>query len=338
MLVTKDDLTVQPANSLGFADSQAGPLPVSREAIAAGLPSATGHSCNAFFAFTATLLLSGEVPPQSYPAGGCCPVDDQLRRSDVPDGSWMVCRLCAPSVQRQMSARHPHGKRPPPDLWLLAPPHHQLFERSVVRTSLAHQQGYFARAIAAGYRFERRLASGVIDHGRARAYEGQAMRMDWLPELGPSADQWMFAYPRIKSPGTLFGWASDEAQHGDEPLAPRTQNWWHELASEVIGEGTTGSALSLAVLYAPLARTDAGFPAPRLVRTASGLPSPALPAFDAPLDRRRDQLRIALTAPVRQGGTASKSKALRDAVQAYGLQDRLIGSWAARPARRRACS
>jgi hypothetical protein len=98
---------------------------------------------------------------------------------------------------------------------------------------------------------------------------------------------------------------------------------WRDFASHVIGEGGRGSALSLAVLYAAVARADAVLPAPRIVRTGVAQ-VPAHFAFTNTPALRLQRVRRILRAPFQnsQGRTA---RTLRTKLRTLGIDGRLFG-------------
>jgi hypothetical protein len=267
-----------------FGDGQGGPLPVSTRGLNDGLASATGSSCNSFFAFASFMLLNGDAVPNTVWRDQC-PVDDRNRRLDrkLPSiDEWILCRPASAA-----GVEH----------WLIVPAKDRLSVRAQAGLKGANgHTGYFAKALDAGFRFERR---GAAEAARPREdrYEGAQPFDGWMPDI-PRGEGRVFRYPSMLSPRSFFG---DYTSNGE--FVPGVDSGRRAFVAQSIGEDGQGSALSVAVLYSAMGQRDGQAPAPRLLKTAA---PPALrPVIRSAQARAR--IEAALRAPLEPGGTAHRT-------------------------------
>lgn len=182
--------------------------------------------------------------------------------------------------------------------WLLLPIGDRLDTHGVsgFKAAGTRATGYFARALDAGYRFELR-GQGEMGNQDKDSYRGVKFFDGWMPNL-PNAEGRVFEYPTMLSPRSHFG-AAD--QNGRHIAGVDDANGWRAFVSQAIGEAGQGSALSVAALYAGVARGDGQIPAPRLLVTTA---DPLLRTMFAFEKVRQERLEAALKAPLAPGGTA----------------------------------
>ena len=312
-------------NAKKLTDGQVGPLPAGAAHARDGVYSATGHSCNTYFALLATMLLGDEWPTVTYTID--CPVR-KSRRTDKPvSRDWVICKV------------NPDVAGTEPRTWLLLPEDEDLFDRArkAFADEASKRRSFFEVAVQAGYRLDacepKRASAGCRAEVRGDGYETLRYRDDWFAELGQHAQERVFVYPTMLTPGRYFGSAGSNepfverfVRLGDWPS--RKTGTWMQFAFQAIGYTGRASALSLAALYAAAGRDDGNLPAPRLVK-GNDKGGATRTAF-APTPARIAALRDVLSAPLDPiiGGTATLRptgpfllKSLRDA----GLEGGLVG-------------
>jgi cell division protein FtsI/penicillin-binding protein 2 len=308
--VVFDPRAIQPALLKAFPDGQQGPLPAGAAAVRDGVYRATGHSCNTFFAFLATMLVGDSMPDVTYVER--CPINKVGVRDDVGKPTYTQWVICSSTDWTRTSRLE---KR----TWLLLPAKEDLYDRAIAGFAdrAKGRRSFFEVGVQAGYRLEscrplpntdpnakpniNRCTSGV----RGSGYEGVAYRDDWFEELGRRAARRVFAYPTMFTPGRFFGARGGTERFdtaGAEPSA-KDGNWF-DFASQAVGYAGRQSALSLAVLYAAMGRDDGQFPAPHLVHTGKRVTDRlAFQPSAARLQAMRDILKAPLDRAV--AGTAA---------------------------------
>jgi len=242
-----------------FEDGQLGPMPVGPTGLLGSLDGATATSCNTYFSLAATMLLDSDPPELEYisfPA--TCPIDNGMRRTDTgkpTSREWLLC-------ERRDGGKSRKGQRVH---WLLLPEGENLGERSrrAFEKRAKRTTGYFDRAIQAGFRLGYPDSAGALSGRHLSSYENATYRDDWMPGL-PNAEGHVFLYPMMFSPLSFFGGGHETFGDAVQNVEPNRLTW-RDFASQAIGEAGQGSALTVAVMYAGVARKDGAIPAPRLI-------------------------------------------------------------------------
>jgi cell division protein FtsI/penicillin-binding protein 2 len=300
-------------------DGQEGPLPAGAAHARDGVYRATGKSCNTYYALLATMLLGDEWPTVTYSTN--CPVR-KGRRIGPPTSDWVICKV------------NPDVAVTDPGSWLLLPENANLFERAraAFGDGASKRRSFFEVAMQAGYRLDacaKGTPAACRSEIRGDGYETLRHRDDWFAELGQHAQERVFVYPTMFTPGRYFGAAQSTERFvrlGDQP-SQKTSHWM-QFAFQAIGYTGRASALSLAALYAAVGRDDGVFPAPRLVKGKS-TPDATRMAF-APTPARVAALRDVLSAPLDPliRGTATQDREgvrLMTSLRTAGLEGGLVG-------------
>jgi hypothetical protein len=323
----------------GYEDDQRGLIPVGVSGMESGLRASTAASCNTYFAFAATLLLTPDAPDVLWM--NPCPIDGarpNLGRTDQGRPSYSKLVMCeaTPAVHAQLGRS---GKTR--THWLLLPaadanghdPLTHLRERAFagLKPNAKGASGFFGHAVDAGFRFLAPVpgGGGVLRRLGEDGYDDVEYRKDWFKELA-GAQLRVFDYPHMVSPRAHFGATSDLL--GTKTKGIKTiplpsidkaeARTWREFGSQAIGEDGQGSALSIAVLYSGVGRSDGNIVAPRLISSASAPPS-LQRAFAATTPERLRRLQDALKGPVEPGGTANRTDSV-EAARRRGFADALF--------------